>query len=446
MNNVSVRWNHPAGRVKPMHAVNNGPVYKFQADQRLTNMEDYKAAGIPYARNHDASFFATYGGNHTVDVSFIFSDFDADPYDEASYDFACTDQYVKVTELSGAETFYRLGSRIEHEIKKYNTLPPKDFHKWAVICEHIIRHYTEGWANGFHYQMTYWEIWNEPDLDTDDSANKRCWGGTAKQFYELYKVTASHLKRCFPQLKIGGPALAGQFGDWLDGFLQALTADGERTPLDFFSWHIYARQTDAIRQRAVLVREKLDRFGYTQTESILNEWNYVKGWENDDFLYSIRAISSLKGAAFTASAMLMGQYLPIDMLMYYDARPSGFNGLWAPYTYDKLKGYYPFYAFNILYRLGDCVQAETDSENLYVCAAQNDREAAVMIAHYDDEDHPNGAGFHLAMEGWEAAKTVKIYLLDDAHDLALVAAGGMELLEKPVQLGHNCTLLIRLEK
>ena len=44
-------------------------------------------------------------------------------------------------EAAGTKVFYRLGHRIEHEVKKYGTLPPKDFKKWAVICEHIIRHY-----------------------------------------------------------------------------------------------------------------------------------------------------------------------------------------------------------------------------------------------------------------------------------------------------------------
>ena len=47
-------------------------------------------------------------------------------------------------EAAGTKVFYRLSHRIEHEVKKYGTLPPKDFKKWAVICEHIIRHYTEG--------------------------------------------------------------------------------------------------------------------------------------------------------------------------------------------------------------------------------------------------------------------------------------------------------------
>ena len=182
MSDIVVDFSKETGIVKPMHAVNNGPVYKFAEDQRITNIEPYMKAGIPYARNHDAAFYASYGGEHIVDVNFIFRDFDKDPYDPDSYDFELTDEYVKVTEYAGTRTFFRFGSKIEHWSKKYNTLPPKDFKKWAVICEHIIRHYTEGWANGFHYDMQYWEIWNEADLDADDSKHKRCWGGTAKEF------------------------------------------------------------------------------------------------------------------------------------------------------------------------------------------------------------------------------------------------------------------------
>ena len=77
MQHISVDFSHDAGRVKPMHSVNNGPVYKFTADQRISNMDAYRAAGFPYARTHDASFCSTYGGEHTVDVHLIFRDFPA---------------------------------------------------------------------------------------------------------------------------------------------------------------------------------------------------------------------------------------------------------------------------------------------------------------------------------------------------------------------------------
>ena len=121
--------------------------------------------------------------------------------------------------------------------------------------------------------IEYWEIWNEPDLDPDDSTHKRCWGGTAKQFYELYRITLEHLKGCFPHLKIGGPACAGVNPTWWNGLFAAL---GDVKP-DFFSWHVYGATVEKIQQRIRTARRLLDEAGLTECESILNEWNYVKG-------------------------------------------------------------------------------------------------------------------------------------------------------------------------
>ncbi len=411
---ISVDFDKRIGAVKPMHAVNNGPVYKFAADQRITNIDAFREAGIPYARNHDASFLATYGGEHTVDVHAIFPNFDADPNDPASYDFPITDEYIKVCEYAGVRTYYRLGSKIEHNVKKYGTLPPKDFHKWAVICEHIIRHYTEGWADGFHYDITYWEIWNEPDLDPDDSTHKRCWGGTKAQFFELYHVAATHLKACFPHLKIGGPALAHSLV-WAEEFLAQL-----RAPLDFFSWHIYAKDPRRITARAEKVRALLDQYGFSDTESILNEWNYVRGWTGDDWLYSLKAEKSLKGAAFIAGTMCECQRGTVDLLMYYDARPCGMNGMFSTdYVCEKLKGYYPFYMFNTLYKLGTSVESTSDSEYAYVTAASNESEAALMLTHYADDDDHAAEDFLLDLRGFASERGVELelFVLDESNDL-----------------------------
>ena len=422
MNRITVDFSKAKGKVKPMHAVNNGPVYKFAVDQRITNIDHFRAAGIPFARNHDAAFYATYGGEHTVDVHNIFPNFDADPYDPASYDFPMTDEYIKVCEYAGVRTYYRLGSKIEHGVKKYGTLPPKDFHKWAVICEHIIRHYTEGWADGFHYDIAYWEIWNEADLDPDDSTHKRCWGGTAKEFYQLYCITHKHLKSCFPHLKIGGPACARMSDDeWRNGFFQALK-ENDIYP-DFFSWHRYAFDVEKLREKVRLARELLDRYGFDKTESILNEWNYVKGWEGDEWVYSLKSEKNIKGASFVAAVMEMCQNEPLDMLMYYDARPCGMNGMFATdFVCDRLKGYYPFYMFNQLYRLGENVTVTFDGVDGYACAAKNDTEAAVMLTHYNDDDQAASKTFAVDLNGFggENGAEIEYFVLDADRDLCSV--------------------------
>jgi len=372
------------GAFKPLNAVNNGPCHKRHAnDQWLTNLADYKAARIPYARNHDASFCDAYGSEHTVDISAMFPNFDADPTLPENYDFPVTDEYTAVTLEAGTKTFYRLGQKIEHYIKKYHTLPPKDFHKWAVICEHVIRHYTEGWANGFYYDMPYWEIWNEPELDADDSQNKRCWGGTQAQFFDFYEIVAKHLKGCFPHLKIGGPAIAHGM-DWADAFLAEMRKRGVK--IDFFSWHIYCTTTARMQERASIVRGLLDKHGYTETESILNEWNYVRGW-GEDFVYSIERIIDEKGAAFTAACMAEAQPSSIDMLMYYDARPCAFNGLFDIYTYRPLKGYYPFFWYGHFYDCEAEIRAENKLADIYpLCGVDKDGKVTAMIAYYTEQD------------------------------------------------------------
>lgn len=80
------------GPVKPMHAVNNGPAHAL-SNRSINNHEAWREAGIPYARNHDASLYPGYGLEHVVDISAVFPDFNADVNDPASYDFVLTDEY-----------------------------------------------------------------------------------------------------------------------------------------------------------------------------------------------------------------------------------------------------------------------------------------------------------------------------------------------------------------
>lgn len=417
MEHIIADFQKVTGPVKPMHSVNNGPVYKFNPDQRITNIEPYRAAGIPMARTHDASFYATYGGEHTVDVNMIFTDFDRDPDDPDAYDFVLTDEYLDMIEAGGAKPYYRLGSKIEHWQKKYNTLPPKDFHKWAVVCEHIIRHCNEGWANGKHRNITYWEIWNEPDLDAY-ATNKRTWGGTPEEFYELFGITYRHLKGCFPHLKIGGPACCGLDETWLNGFFSSL---GDIRP-DFFSWHVYAKDVESVQHCIRRARAFLDQYGLSETESILNEWNYVRGWESDEWLYSLRAEKSLKGSAFTAATMLMSQDEPLDHLMYYDARPCGMNGLFATdYVCDCLKGYYPFWMFNQLYRQGTAVETKTTGNGIWAAAAKGE-EQNIMLSYYDENDEAPAKEVKVTFQNVDNPNGVRLeyYCLDGEHDAALV--------------------------
>ncbi len=404
---------------KILHATNGGPLGKRHApdDQTRSNFSAYQAAGFPYSRNHDSNgIIGAYGGPFSHDITAVFPNFDADENDPASYDFACTDESILYTLEAGTRTFYRLGQTIEHQIKKHDTLPPKDFGKWARICEHIIRHYTEGWAGGFQLDMPYWEIWNEADMVPDGApeARRLTWGGTKAQFFDFFATAALHLKACFPHLKIGGPALCCNMA-WAEEFLATMRARG--VALDFFSWHIYTTDVKCLIDKGAEVRALLDRYGYTDTESILNEWNYVRGW-GDDFVPSLLTIHGMKGAAFTMATLCAAQPSPIDMLMYYDTRPGVFNGAFDYYSMAPLKGYYPFLWYNALYGMPQeipCLGAEPDIYTL--CGKDESGKMHTILAYYTE--HEEGAPQKTVRLDFGTAKAgahYDIYLLDEGHD------------------------------
>ena len=411
MEKLSFDLSKPLAPFKILNATNGGPWCKRHFnDQTRSNFEEYKAARIPYARNHDANACGTYGGPFAHDISAIFPDFEKDITDPASYDFACTDEAIHIWLEAGTKTFFRLGQTIEHQIKKHDTLPPKDFHKWAFVCEHIIRHYTEGWADGYELDMEYWEIWNEPDLDADDSDNKRTWGGVKAEFFDLYEITAKHLKKCFPHLKIGGPALAWD-EDWAKEFLCEMQK--RNVPIDFFSWHIYCTEPVYMMEKADRIKAFLNKYGYGDSESILNEWNYVKGW-TDEFVDSIKTIQSAKGAAFVMACISEAQHSTIDMLMYYSTIPHIWCNAFDYYTYEVRKGYYPLYWYGMFYDMKGEILSEEKIENIYsLCGVDEEGKTLTVITYYTDKENEPSKNIFLDF-GREGE--YEIYLLDEDTD------------------------------
>jgi hypothetical protein len=378
------------GLIKPLNGVNNGPT-RPKAYQSRSNFSIYKAARIPSARTHDSALYGGYGGSHVADISAIFPDFDKDETDPASYDFTYTDRMLETIRMAGTEVFYRLGQSIEHGIKKYHVGPPKDFAKWARICEHVIRHYNEGWANGFKWNIRHWEIWNE--ASNNSPKNPTCWGGTDAQFYDFYEIAARHLKKCFPDLMIGGPATTG-WEAWSEKFL--IEMGKRKVPMDFFSWHSYQTTPEAVVRRAENMRRYMDENGYKNAKSYMTEWNYVRDW-NHEWAYSLSVESGsrcLKGAAYAASVISSCQNAPVDLAHYYDARPNtAMNGLFKANA--TLPGYYAIYAWSKLAAMGRQVDVKNlrsadkyDYNDIYATAAIDGMgRFGLYLARFSEDDN-----------------------------------------------------------
>ncbi len=236
-------------------------------------------------------------------ASIIFPDERADPEKPASYNFAPTDKVLAAIRATGAEIYYRIGRSWGANIN-----PPADFDKFANVVKHIAMHYNQGWANGSHYNIRYWEFWNEPD--------GLFWSGTPEQFYSLYEKTARALKSVDSTLKVGGDGKAFPYDDggYREGFIDYCAA--HKVPLDFYSWHTYADSSadpyDAVRL-AKQIRSILDTHGFPKSESILSEWNLTP-----DFTDNEKArLQGVENAAYIGAVLSYFQDAPIDHADFY---------------------------------------------------------------------------------------------------------------------------------
>jgi xylan 1,4-beta-xylosidase len=325
---IEIDFAKTAGKFRTLHGINKGTI---AAGGLIDVGEPLKALGIPFARLHDCHW----PNPDVVDIHAVFPDWNADPERPESYDFRLTDEYIAAIRKTGAQIIYRLGESIEHTSVKRYVHPPANPAKWAKIALGIIRHYNDGWANGFHYGIRYWEIWNEPEN------RPAMWTGTDEQYFELYRATAKAIKARFPDLKVGGPAV-GYTGKFTNNAFEmspfvlkflSLCRD-EKLPLDFFSWHCYTNDPTELVQRANAIRQQLNAHGFAKTESHLTEWNYLP--DNDwaglarDAAPKTRQtfydrMAGNEGAAFLLSSLFHLQDAPVDVSCLFHGEVGGFG-------------------------------------------------------------------------------------------------------------------------
>ena len=419
------------GKIKPMHSVGQPPtigICDYSLFHYLTEI------GVKYSRLHDVG--GSFGRGIYVDIPNLFRDFDANPYDPANYDFVFTDRLLQALVENGIEPYFRLGVTIENAagIKAYRIFPPKDNLQWARICEGVIRHYTEGWGDGFKMKITHWEIWNEPENHPEPLKNQM-WRGSFQQYMELYKTASVYLKERFPHLMIGGYGSCGlyakiktymngsdpkdprieYFADCFEKFVDFIRKN--KCPLDFFSFHFYDK-FHKIGEPIEYVRKTLDKAGFKKTELSLNEWK-PSGDE----------IDSPQQAAHRAAALLILQDSSLNDAELYDARcgMGAYSPLFNPITHKPRRGYYALKAFNELYKRGKALKVSGLPKDVYGCAAQGKQDVALMLVNCSGKTQKIGLD-----------NIKSCLLLDEAHNLENVPA--------PTQIEDLAVMLLTLKK
>ena len=387
------------GTIHSLQGINAGP---RRLDPRHSHLfRQYEDIGVDYVRTHDY-----YG---SADMHVLFPDLEADPQDETSYNFTSTDRELEAIVRVGAEVLFRLGESWGSPV---TYVAPEDHDTWVQAAVHVAKHYNDGWADGFHWDIEYWEVWNEPDISS-------FWTGTREEYFHLYEATARALKAYDPTLKVGGPSWCCDqtfFKDFL-----AYCRDHD-VPLDFVSWHYYGGPI-MLLERAVGVQQALDTYGFTDAENLLTEWNISVEADYEH-------LRDATGAAYTALVLSHLQDTSVTIANRY--RGDGGLGMFGPEG-EYTKPAYSFLAFRWMLETPQRLAAEAPlTYNWSAIAGLGETSEVsetsevwspmvqILISNYAS----NYTGFDLTVTNlpWGATQPYRYerYLLDETHDLTLV--------------------------
>lgn len=379
---IKVDFEKRCGRIKPINCINGSP-RSGGFDLPFDFSDEYSAMNIPLVRTAGAA--GEYGLNQYVNIHCIFPDFDADENLEESYNFLPTDLYLASIKNTSAEIFFRLGESREPYSRKIYARAPKDPVKWARICEHIIMHYNEGWANGFKLNIKFWEIWSAPD-------SGECWASSKEEYFELYRITANYLRERFPKIKIGGYGARGFYSlnrldateemkgyiPFMQKFFAYLTAEETAAPLDFFTWACYTTNPEELALHTKYARSYLDGAGLRRTRSIICEYNTVdRGGTSPALRPSL--------PSEICASMIVAQKSSVDMLMYstsdINSRENGLFSMDDHTTPHHYASYEVMKCVGRLYKFANAIDTGEDyRKEIYTLAAANDKEGGVLIS------------------------------------------------------------------
>jgi xylan 1,4-beta-xylosidase len=287
----------------PAHA-EDSPLRQISIDATVTVGALRPLSGIQAADGDDGSLYkaaridlVSVDESAGADLDAIFPDLGADVENPKSYRFEATDRLIAAIKTAGAEPLFRVGR------KSGAASAPADLDKYAQIARHIVLHYNQKWGRGFRYAIRYWEIGHEADA-------KAAWTGSAENYYAFYSKTARAIQSADDAALIGGPAVAKPLlaGATRENFLNFVRIN--RLPLDFFSWHFFAVDSNDPFVFVTVARELrrvLDASGFGSTKNILDAWNADPA-----------ELNLLKGgrAAFTAGALIYMLGGPVDAQTY----------------------------------------------------------------------------------------------------------------------------------
>jgi hypothetical protein len=397
----------------------------------------YDAAGYPLTQ---AAGFKMVEVGMTIPVP-------ANPNDPAQYDFSALDQQVSAV----------LGIGAEPMIVFSRSSKPADLNAYATYAQNIAKHLTQGWGNGYFWNVKLFRFANEPD-------NAAYWTGTQTEFFQTYAVWALAMKAANPAFILDAPALMNAHGTtgpnslstWVTGFLSYCQTNG--VPVDYFSIHAYAPVPYfSFYDNFRLVQAELQNYPtlsplYGTPRLANDEWNTLVGDLWSGSYHSQFDTAWVAAHNITALINMVEQGLQLSIR--YGGTFNGGTGGCHDFLLTDCNGqgkpaYYAFKGFNWLSGSTRLSTTGTDHMNFAAMAGKGADEVTVVLSNYDVATYLNQyetAGspawttyntyvslygtpavydsFDLALTNlpWTASDTLTYerYVVDDQQQLALV--------------------------
>lgn len=371
--------------------------------------------------------------------------------DPSQYNFTRLDKSVEAAIKNGLSPMicFLAGSKEE--------LP--DLARFATYVEKVAKHLTQGWGNGYKWDIKLFSFISEPD-------NLGSWAGTQLQYFEAYASWAKALKAVDSKFIIVAPSLmfikvGEHLSPWAIRFLEYCKKNN--VPVDIFSFHAYSSVVYYdFYANFKSVQAELKKYPnlsplYGTPQLANDEWNIMPGdlWSNSyRKQFDISWVAAQNIIALTAM---------IDSELNLSVRYGGpFNGgfggchdfLLTDCNHQGKPSYYAFKGFNWLAGKNHLLTTGSDYMNFSSLAGKDKDEVVIVISNYDTHKYlikyqsaepietmessvfsydkystefnePKRYNkFNLKLNNlpWNASQQIKYdrYLVDDKHNLELV--------------------------
>ncbi len=282
---------------------------------------------------------------------------------------------------TGAKPFFSLGYMPKvMSIDGSLISQPTNWKEWRLLVKKTIERYSGkntrlcNQITGYWLTDVYYEVWNEPDLET---FGKWSLYGGKKSYKLLYFYSSQGAKQAknVYHFYLGGPATTKIYKNWIQIFSDYVLKNNLR--IDFISWHHYSTQTndyvnDVLNLRQWLSAKKYTRFRFLPT--IISEW----GYDSDPNPIADTNV----GAAHTVAVIrdLIDQQ--INMAFLFEIK-DGPTPRWGILTHDGQKK--PRYQALKMINLLDKYRLKTEGEGSFIKAIStwSPKKITTILVNYD---------------------------------------------------------------